>query len=181
MGHLTCATSAPATEVDSQIEGKTCKVPNPAYDDWYATDQQVLGFIISSLSREIVEQVATKTTAADVWAALTTMFSSQTRAHVVNTRLALATAKKGSQTIVEYVDKMRSLGDEMAAAGRRIEDGVVVEYILAGLDIDFNAVVTALVTRTDPVSVNEMYSQLLVFETWMDLQSSSGSMVNSIN
>lgn len=181
MGHLTSATSAPAIEVDSQIEGKTCKVPNPAYNDWYATDQQVLGFIISSLSWEIVEHVATKKTTTDVWPDLTTMFSSQTRACVVNTRLAIATTKKGSQTIAEYVGKMRSLGDEMATARRRIEDGVLVEYILARLDIDFNSVVTSLVTRTDQVSMNELYSQLLVFETRMDLQSSFGSTVNSVN
>ncbi|WVZ95262.1 hypothetical protein U9M48_041052 [Paspalum notatum var. saurae] len=57
MGHLTGATPAPAMEVvDGKVDDKDRKVLNPVYDDWYATDQQVLGFLISSLSREIEVQ-----------------------------------------------------------------------------------------------------------------------------
>jgi hypothetical protein len=35
--------------------------------------------------------------------------------------------------VAEYVNKMQSLGDEMAAAGRIIEEEELVEYILAAL------------------------------------------------
>jgi hypothetical protein len=41
------------------------KVPNPNYDDWLATDQQVLSYILASISKEILTQVAAKPTAAD--------------------------------------------------------------------------------------------------------------------
>ncbi|WVZ95274.1 hypothetical protein U9M48_041059 [Paspalum notatum var. saurae] len=74
---------------------------------------------------------------------------------------------------------MRALGDEMAAAGRPLEDDELVEYILTSLDVDFNPIVSALITKTEPISVNEMYSQLVTFETHMALQSGSGSSANS--
>ena len=80
-----------------------------------------------------MSQIAAKKTVATAWSAICAMFSSQTRARAVNTRLALATAQKGQQTIAEYVGKMRALGDEMAAAGRPLEDEELVEYILTGL------------------------------------------------
>ena len=48
---------------------------------------------------------------------------------------------------------MRALGDEMAAAGRPLEDEELVEYILTSLDLDFNPIVTSLVPRQDSVTV----------------------------
>lgn len=113
------------------------------------------------------------------------MFASRTRARAINTRLALATASKGNQSVTEYVGKMRALGDEMAAAGRPLEDAELMEYILTGPDSDYTPVISALAVRLEPVSVDELYSQLLAFESRMDLitggGSGSGSSVNLVN
>lgn len=87
--------------------------------------------------------------------------------------------QKGSQSITEYVGKMHALGDEMRAARRTIEDDELVEYILTGLDYEFNPVVSALLARTEPVSVNEAYTQLLAFEGRYKLQHNLGA--NSAN
>jgi hypothetical protein len=113
-----------------------------------------------------------------------TMFSSQTRARAVNTRLALSTARKGSNTVAEYVGKMKSLGDEMAAAGRPLEDDELVEYILTGLDEEYDSVVSSALGRAEPISVSELYSQMLAFETRINLHNnghSSGSLANVTN
>jgi hypothetical protein len=79
----------PPKEVDGKE--KDTKVSNPAYDEWYAADQHVLGFLLSSLSKEILPQVVTKETAAAAWKEIGNMFSSQTRARTVTTRLQLTT------------------------------------------------------------------------------------------
>lgn len=83
------------------MDGKEVKVPNPAYEEWYTKDQQVLSFILGSLGRDVLGKVTIKETATQAWAAIETMFSSQTRARTLNTRLALATAQKGSQSITQ--------------------------------------------------------------------------------
>jgi histone deacetylase 1/2 len=57
-----------------------------------------------------------------VWKTLEEIGASQTRARKVNTRIALATTKKGSMTVEEYVGKMCSLANEMAFAGKPIDD-----------------------------------------------------------
>jgi hypothetical protein len=122
-GHLTGASPAPDVETDGKDgAGKDAKVPNLAYEEWFARDQQVLSLILGSLARDVLAQVAAQDTAAKLWSAIEEMYSSQNRAKAVNTRLALATAQKGSQSIAEYVGKMRTLGDEMAAAGRKLEE-----------------------------------------------------------
>lgn len=60
-------------------------------------------------------------------------------------------------TIVEYIGKMNFLGYEMAAAGRLLDDGELVEYIHTGLDMDFSAVVTGVVARMEPITVQKLY------------------------
>ncbi|XP_062179918.1 uncharacterized protein LOC133884494 [Phragmites australis] len=114
-GHLTGASKAPDAEIKDKDRKK---VPNPAFEEWDAVDQQILSFLLSSLSREILIQVSTASTAAQAWRSIEDIFGSQTRARTVNLRIALSTTKKGSSTVAEYFAKMKSYGDDMAAAGR---------------------------------------------------------------
>jgi hypothetical protein len=165
-GYLTGSAKKPAMMIDGK-DGDM--VTNPVYEDWLAADQQVLSFLLSSVSKEILIQVATKEIAAEVWQAIETMFASKTRARAVNTRLALATTQKDNMTVTEYIGKMRFLGDEMSAAGRPLEDDELVEYILTGLDDEFDPVVSSVLARTEAISVSELYSQLLAFEIQLDL------------
>ena len=69
---------------------------------------------------------------------------------------------------------MKALGDEMTAAGRHVEDEELVEYILTGLGEEYASFVTALTIRVELVSVEELYSQLLNYETRMDLTYGGG-------
>jgi hypothetical protein len=185
VGHLTGASPAPAEEIDGKDNsGKDAVVPNPAYEEWFSRDQQVLSFVPESSGREVLAQVAAQDTAAGLWAAIEEMYVSQNRARVVNTRLALTTANKGSQTISEYIGKMRTLEDEMAVAGKPIQDDELLTYIVTGLDMEYNLVVTSLLSRKDAVTISEAYSQLLAFETRMENLGNgnqSGSSANTAN
>ena len=145
-------------------------VPNPDYDVWIAKDQQVLSYLLTSLSKEILGHVNTEVTAAGAWAAIEGLFAAQSRARVIATRMALATASKGSSTIAEYFGKMKGLADEMTSAGKKIEDEELISYILTGLDEAFDPVVSAVAARADPISVGELFTQLISFEQRMDLR-----------
>jgi hypothetical protein len=39
VGHVTGVTKVPAQEVDGKLNDKPVKLPNPAYDEWYASYQ----------------------------------------------------------------------------------------------------------------------------------------------
>jgi hypothetical protein len=83
--------------------------------------------------------------------------------------MALSSTRKGGMTATEYYTKMKNYADDMAAAGRRLKDDELVEYILAGLDEEFSPLVSSLITRTEPVYLEELFSQLLTFETHLEL------------
>jgi hypothetical protein len=88
----------------------------------------------------------------------------------VNTCIALATTRKNQLSISDYFVKMRSYADEMASAGAGLPDEELVSYILAGLDEDYNPVFTAIVARTDSVTPDDLYTQLLSFKQHLALQ-----------
>jgi hypothetical protein len=94
----------------------------------------------------------------------------------VNTCIALATTRKNQLSISDYFAKMRSYADEMASAGAGLPDEELVSYILAGLDEDYNPVFTAIVARTDFVTPDDLYTQLLSFKQHLTLQA-KGSLV----
>jgi len=145
--------------------------PNPDYESWVAKEQMVLSFILTSLGKEISGQMPiTVVTPAKAWKVIKGMFASQSRARVMSTRMALSTATKGASTISEYFVKMKRLDDEMAAAGRKLEDEELVSYILTGLDQDYDSVVSAVAARVEPISVGELFTQLTSFESRMEMK-----------
>jgi hypothetical protein len=174
MGYLTGETKLPLTEIskigDYSKEVKTGDervliIPNLDHEDWDAMDQQVLSYLLASLSKDILTHVASCATSAKAWAAIQDVFASQAHAWTVNTRLALGTTRKGNLSITKYFSKMKALGDEMVEAGRSLDDDKLIEYIIIGLDEEYTPFVSTICARTGFISLSECYSQLLTFET----------------
>jgi hypothetical protein len=168
--YLTGASKASDSEITVKgADGKEEKKLNPVYVLWRALNQQVLSYLLSNISPSILTQVNTSKTAAEAWRNIEGAFSSQSRARVVNVRMALSNTRKGGMTATEHYNKMKNYSDDMAVAGRRLKDDELVEYILAGLDEEFSPLVSSLITRTEPVSLEELFSHLLAFETHLEL------------
>ena len=126
---------APKAKVDDDKEATdAAPILNLEFKKWVAQDQQVLSYLLGSLSREIGSQITTVTTVAEAWMAIQALHASQSR--------ALATASKGASSISEFFTKMKALGYEMASAGRKLEDEELISYILTRLDQEYDLVVT---------------------------------------
>lgn len=59
---------------------------------------------------------------------------------------------------------MRSLSDELAAAGKPLGDGELVSYIIAALDMEYQPLVSALDARTTPVSLDDLFAMISNFD-----------------
>ncbi|XP_071681765.1 uncharacterized protein [Lolium perenne] len=184
MSFLDSKTEPPAETITVEKDGKTTKEPNPAYDAWVATDQQVLTFLLGSLTPNILVSVIGMDTAAEVWGAIKAMFASQSRARVSNLRVALAKTRKENMTTATFFTKMKGLADELAAADRPIDEEELVEYLLAGLDESYNPLFAAIgVNGGEDLTVSELYAQVCAYDSRMELLTdgriSGGASVNS--
>ena len=107
------------------------------------------------------------------------MFSAQSRARVTNLRMQLANLKKGGMTTAAYFNKMRSIKDELAAAGKPVNDDEVVSHILNGLDYDYNPFVSSMLSRVEPISLSDLLSQLLSYDLRLDMYQEGGQYQSS--
>jgi hypothetical protein len=99
------------------------------------------------------------------------MFSSQSRVRIVHLRSKLSSSRKGDSTCTAaYYVQMKGFANEMAAINKRLEDEEVICYILAGLDVDFNPFIEAFTAKTEPQTLNDLYSQLLIAEARVESQ-----------
>ncbi|KAK1646191.1 hypothetical protein QYE76_063996 [Lolium multiflorum] len=184
MGFLDGTNKAPADKItvdDSDGKGRT-EVSNPEYENWVQTDQQVLHYLLASLSKEILVSCIGMRTASAVWLAIKTMFAAKSRTRIANLRVQLANTKKEGKTTAQYFAAVKAITDELAAAGRPMEEDEVVEYLLAGLDDPYNPLFAAIGANPDnKVTVPELYAQLSSYDNHMKLLINNDEPKSSVN
>lgn len=70
---------------------------------------------------------------------------------------------------------MKMLADDMAATGNPLGTDQFTSYVLTGLDEEYNPLVSAILTRVEPISYAELLSQIASFESRLELQRGGGS------
>jgi hypothetical protein len=155
-GFLDGTTPTPRVTIEIELPDKIEKSEdNPAYSVWYAQDQPPI-------------QVAMKTSAAGVWRAILGMFMSQSQARIVHLRSKLSCTCKGESTCTAYFTHMKGFTDEMVAVEKHLDDEEVICYILEGLDHEFSTFVETFMAKTEPQTLNDLFSQLLTAEACVE-------------
>lgn len=118
-------------------------------------------------------------TSREVWQALESMFSLQSNARVINLQVNLASFKKGSQSIVKYLKKMKSYADTLVTIRQPLTDCELISYILVGLGINYDPLITSITTRLEPMNLQETYGHLLNYELRLEQQHASLNLHNA--
>ncbi|KAK1651004.1 hypothetical protein QYE76_068809 [Lolium multiflorum] len=166
-------------EVEDSEKNKS-RVPNPAYIEWMARDQQVLRFLLNTLSPEILSHLLDVTSTAEAWTAIGAMFKTASRTKAQHLRGELNDTKKLSLTADQYYTKMRGFASELSALGKPVEDDELLGYLLHGLDKgEYNALITT-VNGNPGTSLEEFYEQLSSYDMRNGVEE-NGSFVSSAN
>jgi hypothetical protein len=86
----------------------------------------------------------------------------------MNTRVQLATLKKGGLSAIEYFNMMKALADTLAIIGQPLKDEEFITYMLAGLDEPYDSLVTSVTTIDDAIPLSELFAYLLSQESQIE-------------
>jgi hypothetical protein len=130
----------------------------------------ILSILISTLAKPYVVHAVGSPSASSLWNTLLTMFASQARARVMQIYFQLATVKKGTNSITEYFQTIKTLSDTLATARQPLNDFESVSFLLKELGFENDPFMTSITTIVDPLSVDELYGHLLAHEMRLEQQ-----------
>lgn len=107
-----------------------------------------------------LKQISGFTTIKSAWIELEKWFSSRSKGRILQLRQELLKSCKGSQSVTEFVVKLKSAG-----YGLTEEDKVL--YLIAGLERDFEYVVSAMTAKlqSEIVTLADAISLMLSHES----------------
>lgn len=158
----------PETRVITNTDGILITESNPDFDIWKKRDRFILLWIKSTLSKRALSLVVRAISSHTAWTAIEKTFQAQTRARRMALKVQLQTITKGALSMLEYIERKRSIADSLAENLHPISDEDLIGYILSGLDSSYGAFTTTFMMKSDPVSVDDLAGLLLQEEARLE-------------
>ena len=143
------------------------RVVNPDFEEWLAADQIVYSWLLSTMTPEVASDFLHCINSAQIYKAVTELMNATSRSRITMYRYELQRTRKGSDSITEYLSKMKTLCDNLSMAGSPIPESDLITQTLAGLDSEFTPIVVYLSDK-DNLSWFDMHTRLLTFEKHLE-------------
>jgi hypothetical protein len=115
-----------------------------------------------------------------VWKTLEQRFTSTSRANVLNLKIELHNLKKGGESVSSYLQKVKNTRDKLIAVGTLIDNEELLHIILKGLPRENGPFCSAIRTRNEPMSFEEIMVLLQTEEQSLVECSDSGKDLQSM-
>ena len=157
LDHLGDPTSCPSQFVLDHHDLKTQEV-NPLYLQWKTRDKTLFSLISSTLSPLAISLVMGQTTASGIWRVILNRYTSISRFSIVNLKRELHRIKKNSDSITQYLQKIKEARDKLVSVGVFIDDEEILQIVLQGLPSDFHSFTSAMLTKNEAVRFEELHT-----------------------
>ncbi|KAJ4966240.1 hypothetical protein NE237_018089 [Protea cynaroides] len=117
------------------IDGST---PFPITSDspFYEKDQMLLSWINAILSESALPYIVGVSSAKAAWDLLKTRYASATPAHVMSLKRQLSRIKKGSQSMIDYIQQFKIISDQLVACGSTFSSSVRIRAQSTALPLE---------------------------------------------
>ncbi|KAI0511276.1 hypothetical protein KFK09_011901 [Dendrobium nobile] len=146
----------PLSPVPNKLHHRTngSTAPNPEYAQWVLNDQNLAASLYSTISASILPYVLNLESTSAIWTTLQTRFQSTNRSRVIQLKNALHNVALKNLTMVQYLNEVKTLVDQISAAGGHIEEEDIILYILHGLPPHYQSFKTSIRTITQPLNLD---------------------------
>uniref|UniRef100_A0A2N9H2J2 non-specific serine/threonine protein kinase n=1 Tax=Fagus sylvatica TaxID=28930 RepID=A0A2N9H2J2_FAGSY len=159
LDHLEDPTPCPPKFLFSHPETETQEV-NPLYTQWRARDKALFSLISSTLSPSTISLVMGQTSASGIWKVLVNRYTSVSRSNIVNLKRELNSIKKNSDSVTDYLHKIKEVRNKLVSVGIHIDDEEILHIVLQGLPSEFHSFTSAMLTKNEAVKYEELHTLL---------------------
>ncbi|KAH9711302.1 retrovirus-related pol polyprotein from transposon RE1 [Citrus sinensis] len=152
------------------------RTPNSEFVIWKRTDQQLLGWLLSSMTESVLGIVLGCKTSFEVWKTLEKLSGSQNKTRALQLKNQMMMTKKNDLSVYDYFHKMKGIADSMAAAGAPMSDYDFMISVLGGIGSDFNPVAVLITGRGLDLDLSESLSMLMTHEGMLEQQALAETM-----
>ena len=96
----------------------------------------------------LIPLITQSLTSQDIWDVLANTYARPSRGHIKQIRKQIKQANKGSYTISEYMQFIKTCVDELAALDKPMDVEDLTEKILDGLDNDYKPIIDIIEVMT---------------------------------
>uniref|UniRef100_A0A2N9J786 Retrotransposon Copia-like N-terminal domain-containing protein n=1 Tax=Fagus sylvatica TaxID=28930 RepID=A0A2N9J786_FAGSY len=125
---------------------------------WKARDKTLFSLISSTFSPSAISLVMGQTTASRIWKIIVNRYTSVSQSSIVNFKRELNSIKKNSDSVTEYLQKIKEARDKLVSIGVNIDDEEILHIVLHGLSTDFHSFTSAMLTKNEPVRFEELHT-----------------------
>ncbi|KAL5802850.1 hypothetical protein ACOSQ4_031155 [Xanthoceras sorbifolium] len=136
--------------------------------DWEQQDQALLVWILSSISPELLPEFVGCQTVSEAWDSIIQLYSSQSKANIMQLKLQLQTLKKAGSSMAEYLMKKKSIMDALAFAGHPLTNNDKMMQILGGLGSEYNSFIIPITSVQHSYTISDITSLLLTHEARLE-------------
>lgn len=163
---------------DTEAERSDTTILNPEYLTWIRSDQLLLGWLFSTMDKEVLAQVIHYESSGEVWSSLETLYSQQTVAKSFQLK-QLKSVKKHSLSTNDYILRIKTIAHALTAIGEPLGDKDLLLAILNGLDHEYDTVVSLITYQMDEINLEKVQYLLLMHE--QRLVTNNSAVSSSVN
>jgi hypothetical protein len=173
-GYSTC----PQKFLIGELGALTTQI-NPVYSQWQARDKALMSLISATLSPSAHSLVIGQSSAHGMWTVLLKRYTSISRSNIMNLKKQLHDVKKNTDTITQYLQRIKEAIDKLAAVGTLVDDEDLLHIVLKGLPSEYESFSSAMLTKNESVSFEEL-NVLMISQEELLKSSQANSKENSI-
>ncbi|CAN6707121.1 unnamed protein product [Malus baccata var. baccata] len=156
---------SPSGPYGVDLSNLSSSVDSDEYLIWMMHDRALMQLITATLSPIAMSCAIGSISSCDLWTRLREQFSTVSRTSIFQLKQNI---KKGIDTVVQYLQKIKVARDYLTAAGVSFADEDIMILALNGLPHKYNTFCTVIREREQVISLKEFRSQLLAEEAIVD-------------
>ena len=142
---------------------------NPSFIVWKKTDKLLMSWIFSTLTPSVLAQVNGCKTSFEMWSRIERTFAQRSMARIMQLKQQMQSLKKGTDSISEFVVKLKAINDALASAGELVSDRDIIICLLNGVGHEYDSVVTLISSQQNTMTIENAQFLFLMHEQRIEL------------